>query len=377
MMNRPELKRLQNSTRTVFFLTGAIFALWSCLVPVVKQHAGLNDGSLGLLLLCLGCGSVLGMPLAGLWVGRWGCRPVALGGLGLAGAVLLPLSWLSFLPGLALGIFLLGVGLGAVETAINIQAVEVEQRSDTPLLSGFHAWFSIGGAVGAAVSPVLTLTGMPLWSIILSGQILVFVLALRVWPGLLHQPEPGGGEGFALPRGLVWVLGLLTGIAFLAEGAVLDWGAVFLQGRPSFGIQPGWGYAVFATAMTLGRLSGDRVIALCGRPLIMGLGGLCAGGGFALVVMAPVAPLSLAGFFLIGLGCANIVPVLYNCAGRQRVMKASTAVAAITTLGYAGILAGPALVGAVAHATSLSSAFLMLAALMIVVAGFCRLARQS
>jgi len=375
-MNRTALKRLQNSTRTVFFLVGVISALWSCLVPVIKHHAGLNDGELGLLLLCLGIGSIIGMPLAGHWVGRWGCRVVATGGISIAGSLLMPLALLHAVPLLAVSVFGLGMGLGAVETALNIQAVDVEKLSGKPMLSGFHAFFSIGGAIGAAGPQALTLVQAAPWVSILIGEIGLVVLFCAVWPSLLNSPEPDGGSGFAMPRGVVWLIGLLTSIAFLAEGAVLDWGGVYLSGeRAAFSIAPGLGYAFFATAMTFGRLTGDYAVAKAGPVLIMIGGGLCAALGFALVVLGPDRITLLGGFVLVGLGCANIVPVLYAASGKQTVMKSSAAVAAITTMGYTGILAGPALVGAVAHISSLSTAFMLLAALMGFIALNARLAR--
>ncbi|RUT27630.1 MFS transporter [Asaia sp. W19] len=375
-MNRRDPKRLQNSTRSVFFLIGILFALWSCLVPVVKAHAGLDDGALGLLLLCLGIGSVIAMPLAGYWVSRWGCRAVAIGGMVLSGLALLPLSLMHSVPLLAAGVFCLGVGFGSAETAINIQAVDVEKQSGRPMLSGFHAFFSIGGAMGAAGPMLLAQLGASPWMIVMGGQASLVMLLLTAWPGLLNQAEPDGGSGFALPRGVVWLFGLLTGIAFLSEGAVLDWGGVYLSGeRSSFGIAPGWGYAVFASAMTLGRLTGDHVVARLGRVRVMAFGGSAAAIGFALVVLSPNIPLLLGGFLLIGLGCANIVPVLYNATGRQNVMKTSAAVAAITTIGYAGILAGPALLGAIAQASSLTIAFGLLAVLMAFVAFNARVTR--
>ena len=375
-MNRTTLLGLQNSTRSVFFLVGAVSALWSCLVPVVKHHAGLDDGGLGLLILCLGTGSVIGMPLAGHWVGRWGCRIVATGGISLAGIVLLPLALAHDIPLLAASVFGLGMGLGAIETAMNIQSVEVEKRSQRPMLSGFHAFFSIGGAIGAAGPQLMAVLHAQPWHSVVIGQICLAGLFCFAWRGLLNEPEPGGEAGFALPRGIVWLLGLLTGLAFLAEGAVLDWSGVYLAGeRSGFGITPGWGYAIFAAAMTLGRLTGDRIVALCGRAPVMAGGALCASLGFVLVVVGPGPVSLLGGFALIGLGCANIVPVLYTLTGTQTVMRINAAVAAISTMGYAGILAGPALIGAIAHFSSLTTGFALLALMMVFIAFNARLAR--
>jgi fucose permease len=148
---------------------------------------------------------------------------------------------------------------------------------------------------------------------------------------------------------------LLTG----GRGLAANWG--------------GLGYAAFAVAMTAGRLSGDRVVRRAGGKRVLLLGGLCAAGGFFVVVLAPSVFAALAGFVLIGLGASNIVPILFSAAGRQRVMPASLAIGAITTIGYAGILAGPALIGFVAHAASLNLAFAGLGCAMLLVAASARL----
>ena len=155
---------------------------------------------------------------------------------------------------------------------------------------------------------------------------------------------------------------------FLAEGAVLDWSAVMLTNSGMSSAQGGLGYAAFAVAMTIGRLNGDKIVQRWGGRRILLLGGLAAAAGFFIVVLAPSAWLALAGFLLIGFGASNIVPVLFTAAGSQKDMPASLAVSAISTIGYAGILAGPGLIGFVAHAVGLQWAFAALACGMLLVA---------
>jgi MFS family permease len=151
---------------------------------------------------------------------------------------------------------------------------------------------------------------------------------------------------------------------------MLDWSAVFLTSDVGMATAyAGLGYATFSAAMTIGRLTGDRVVARFGGPSIVVFGGLFAALGFALATIAMSWPLVLLGFGLIGAGCANIVPVLYTSVGRQTVMSEHAAVSAVTTLGYAGILAGPALIGFIAQGASLSAAFLLLMLLQLGVAG--------
>ena len=172
-----------------------------------------------------------------------------------------------------------------------------------------------------------------------------------------------------MPRGVVLLIGALAFVLFLAEGAVLDWSAVFLTSvRHMDAAYAGLGYAAFAATMTAGRLAGDRIVDRLGPRRVVLTGGLCAAAGFVASVAAPSWQAALGGYALVGVGCANIVPVLFSAVGRQTAMPENVAVPAITTLGYAGILAGPAGIGFVAHLTSLPTAFLVLAAMLAAVA---------
>jgi fucose permease len=198
------------------------------------------------------------------------------------------------------------------------------------------------------------------------------VLAVLLGMSAKHLLASGNGEGnarplFVLPRGPVILIGLLCFFCFLAEAAVLDWSALFLELRGLEPVHGGLGYAAFAMAMSLGRLTGDRIVTALGGRKVLLYGSTCAAMGFFLAAMVPSGPASLLGFVLIGLGTSNIVPVLFTAAGRQTAMPSSLAVGVITTLGYTGILIGPALIGFVAEATNLPTAFGGLAAMMVVI----------
>jgi predicted MFS family arabinose efflux permease len=178
---------------------------------------------------------------------------------------------------------------------------------------------------------------------------------------------------FVWPRGKVLFIGILCFIVFLSEGSMLDWSAVFLTSRRGMDpAQAGIGYAAFAVAMTAGRLSGDRVVQALGGGKIILWGGLCAAAGFLLAVLTPGVPGTLAGFTLVGLGASNIVPVLFTAAGAQKAMPVGLAVSAITTIGYAGILAGPAFIGFIARMSSLELSFALIAALLLAVSASAR-----
>ena len=358
----------QRATRLVFFITGFGSAAWAALVPFARARAGLSDGSLGLLLLCLGIGSIVTMPLSGALAARFGCRRVIVAA-GAAAALALPLlAWLSAVPALVAALMLFGAGIGGLDVAMNIQAILVERASGRSMMSGFHGLFSLGGIAGAGGMALLLGAGAaPLQATLCVCFGMLAVLGASA-SHLLPYGARSDGPAFAMPRGVVLFIGLLCFVLFLAEGAVLDWSAVFLTSvRHMAPAYAGLGYAAFATTMTAGRLSGDRIVDALGPRRVVLAGGLCAASGFVLTVLAGSWPMGLLGFALVGVGCANIVPVLFSAVGRQDVMPEPVAVPAITTLGYAGILAGPAGIGFLAHLSSLPTAFAVLATMLVAV----------
>jgi len=359
----------QMSTRIAFFIAGAGIAAWAPLVPYAKARAGLDEGTLGVLLLCLGVGSILAMPLAGILASRFGCRRVATGGTLLICIALPLLATVSSVPALIAALFMFGAGLGTVDSTVNLQAVIVERASGKNMMSGFHGMFSLGGIVGAAgVSGLLGLGISPLGAMLVVIVMLLIALAKAV-PHLLPYGSESSGPAFAVPHGIVLFIGGMCFIVFLAEGAALDWSAVFLaQERGIDTAYAGLGYAAFALTMTVGRLTGDAIVRRLGATRVIVFGGLTAAGGLFLATFAASWEAALVGYALLGAGCSNIVPVLYTAVGKQTVMPASIAVPAITTLGYAGILAGPALIGFIAHGSSLSFAFALMAVLLVAVA---------
>ena len=359
----------QMSTRIAFFIAGFGIAAWAPLVPYAKARAQLNEGTLGLLLLCLGVGSIIAMPVAGALASRFGCRRVLSAGTLLLCVALPMLATVSSIPLLMAGLFLFGAGLGTVDSTVNLQAVIVERASGKTMMSGFHGLFSLGGIVGAAgVSALLGLGLSPL-SATLVVIVITLAALLKAAPHLLPYGSESSGPAFAIPHGVVLFIGCLCFIVFLAEGAVLDWSAVFLSDERGLDeAYAGLGYAAFALTMTIGRLTGDAIVRRLGAKRVIVIGGLLATAGMLLATLLPAWETALLGYALVGAGCSNIVPVLYTAVGKQTVMPEHIAVPAITTLGYAGILAGPALIGFIAHGSSLSVAFVLIAALLLGVA---------
>ncbi|CUH74801.1 MFS transporter [Tropicibacter naphthalenivorans] len=356
------------ATRLVFFASGFAMAAWAPLIPFAKANVGADEATFGVLLLCVGLGSLVAMPITGVTAARSGARPMILaGGIGM-GAVLPLLAFAPSVWALAAALFVFGAALGTLDVSMNVHAAEVEAREARPLMSGFHALFSVGTFAGSALmTAALSLGVGPRLSAGIAA--VLCLLAVAVAAGrLLRRAKGSAPEPFAWPRGVVVLLAVLTGIAFLVEGAMLDWGALLLIDRNLATAQSaGVGYMVFSIAMVVARLTGDQTVARLGARAVLIWGGGLTIAGLALVLAAPWAMVALVGFALIGLGAANVVPVLFSAAGRQRVMPPGLAIASVTITGYAGVLLGPALMGFVADASSLPLAFAALAVLVAVI----------
>ncbi|MES0882367.1 MFS transporter [Roseibium sp. SCP14] len=353
------------ATRVAFFVAGFMLGCWSPLIPFVKQRLGLDEAGLGLLLLCLGIGSVLTMPLAGIACTRFGTRRVILwGGFGLT-AMFPAVAFVSSIWVMIAVVLWIGVFLGFLEVGMNSHAAEVESGSKKPLMSGFHALFSVGGFAGAGGATVLLSVGVtPLVTAVL-GAVIGFAAIGAAWPCLLRREIDAEAGSFALPKGIVMIIALMTATTFLVEGAILDWGALLVSSQGLVEIAVGgFGYMLFSIAMTIGRLFGDRFVAAVGSRQSLVWGGVLTIIGLIMVTLAPHVTVSGVGFVAIGFGASNIVPVLFSLAGAQRDMPSGQAIAAVATAGYGGILLGPAGIGFVAEVSSLQASFLLLAVLM-------------
>lgn len=357
------------ATRIIFFIAGMVTAIWAVNVPFAKMNTGVDDAVLGSLLLCLGAGAIVAMPLTGPLTSRFGCRKV----IGCAVMiVILATPFLSVISNpLALGLTLqlFGVGIGITDCAMNIQAIIVEKALAKPLMSGFHGMYSVGGIAGAGLMTALLTLGLEVMASVITLSVLVLGLVAISYRALLPYANPPEGPAFAIPKGTVLILGIICFVVFLAEGTVLDWSALYLvENRGVAESLGGLGFAVFATAMTLGRLSGDYIISRLGSLTVVLVGALLAIAGFMVVIYSSWLPALLAGYLLVGIGCANIVPVMFSQTGKQNSMPQMVAVPAVTTLGYIGVLAGPAMIGYIAHHSSLSHAFIFVMVLMLLAA---------
>ena len=355
-----------HAARAFFFIGGFGTATWAPLVPLLRERLMVGDDVLGMLLLCIGVGSLLTMPLSGALAMRLGCRRVVMTASILFAAILLLVSCVDALS-LAVPIVLIfGAVMGCIDVVVNIVAVLVEKGIGRRIMSGMHAFWSLGGFAGAGLYGVwVGLLGLtPFQSTAIAAGLILLLTA--VFGRHLIPYGGGGGALLALPRGIIVFVGMTAFIAFLSEGAVMDWGGVYLTTVRGMDLAlAGTGYSVFSAAMLTMRFLGDRVVQRIGALLVAVGGALLVFGGILLVMFAPVDALLYVGFFAIGIGSANIVPVFFSLMGRQNVMPVSAAVSAVSTMGYLGILAGPAAIGFVSSLTTLQTAFAMLAALSI------------
>lgn len=359
-------QRREQAARAIFFISGFGTASWAPLVPVLKERMALDENVLGMLLLCIGFGSLITMALSGAAAARFGCKRVLTCSAVIFAALLVIICKISNFELLVLALIMFGAIMGCTDVVQNLQAVIVEKNSGRRLMSGMHALWSIGGFCGAGLFGVwVGLLGFsPFMSTVIAAMIMLAIL-IKFREDFLDSGGERGGTLIAIPRGIVIFVGLIAMISFLVEGAIKDWSGVFLTTAKGFDISmAGTGFTAFSAAMLTMRLIGDGLVQVVGQKVIV-LGGLAlAFAGFILTITATSNFILYAGFFLIGMGSANIVPVFFSLLGKQKVMPINMAVPAVSTMAYLGVLMGPALIGFFAHQTSLFAAFGGLATLV-------------
>jgi len=365
----PGAARSRTAVASVFVVNGLVLASWVPHIPVVKAAHGLDDARLGAILLCMAAGAVSSLSLAGWLVTVFGSRRTTIvAAVGLCAA--LPLPVLAPSPeALALSLLVLGGCNGLLDVSMNAQAVEVEALCGRPILSGLHGLFSLGGLSGAAAAAALAWLGVaPLHHVAATAVVTLTVVAFAsasLVPTTIASAEHA--PLFVRPTGSLRSFGLLAFAALLAEGAMADWSAVYL--RDSLGSSmhvAAIGFAAFSLTMSLARLSGDQVVRRLGAPAVLRASGVVAAGGLGVALLLGHPAAAIAGCATVGLGIANVFPILLSQAGRLPDIEPGRALAAVTATGYCGFLAGPPLIGLAAEWISLPAA-------LAVVVVFCSL----
>lgn len=366
------------ATRLSFFSLGFATAAWAPLIPFAQQRLNLNHADFGLLLLCMGIGSMIAMPATGALVKRWGCRPLIALALMLLMVLLPSLTMWSSIVTMAVALFIFGSAAGCLGVAINLQAVVVEKHSVRALMSSFHGMCSLGGLTGAMLVTVLLAVGLsPLMSTLSVVMILLVIGGVAI-PSCLtsfeqdekpHEDTTQAPKKLYRPDGIILLIGVMCFIAFLSEGAAMDWGGIYLTSKyqlnPAFA---GLAYTFFALSMTTGRFAGHILLKQWGEKNIVTYSAIGAAIGMAVIVTAPVWQVVVLGYALLGLGCSNIVPVMFSRVGRQNNMPKAAALSLVSTIAYTGSLSGPALIGLIGEWTGLSTVLTGVAVLLFIIA---------
>lgn len=361
--SEPGMARLAVSL--FFLLNGFLFASWVSRIPVIQDQLGLSHGTLGVALLAGAGGAVVTMPIAGLLISRVGSESL--------------LKWLIVpycisLPMLAAApnfwallsvLFLFGATHGGLDVAMNAQSVAVAHRYRKPVISSFHAMFSVGGLAGAGTGALLAF--LKLSPVLHFTAVGIGMAAIGLWAGrhLLHgvdrvQKDPEE-TGFRLPPKSLIPLGIVAVAVLMGEGAMADWTGVYLHKTlGSSEAIAAAGYAAFSVAMAVGRLCGDRLSEKFSDVGMVQTSGLIAAAGLGLALVSGSPWISLIGFMMVGAGYSTVVPLVFGAAGRTPGVKTGVALASVTTMGYFGFLIGPPIIGFAAELMGLRGALALL-----------------
>ncbi|MCT4332708.1 MFS transporter [Paracoccus sp. YLB-12] len=354
----------------LFFLNGLMVGSWAPKLPVLMQRLDISEAVAGGIVLVLGLGSITIMPVFGALTARRGsARAVRLAAL-LAVPTLLLISVSPNLIATMATVFLFGGMIGAMDVAMNANAVAVERGRRRAIMSSCHGFWSLGGVVGAGFGGMaITLLG-EVWHAVAVTLLLAAGLAV-ILPRVLQDAPVAGGAAAAplrLPRQpLPYVIGFMALCCMVPEGAILDWAAVYLQREMGASLSlAGWGFAGCAATMAVMRFLGDALRHRLGAVSMLRLSALVAIAGMGIAGMAGTPALAITGFALAGIGIANLVPIAFSAAGNLPGLANGIGLSVVTTMGYSGILLAPGTIGWLAERMSFSSIYLGLAALLMV-----------
>ena len=367
----PSLRAARVAVAAIFFLNGTATANWLVRIPAVQEKLGLSEGTLGLALFGVAVGALVSMPWTGRLVARFGSRRVTqIAAFIFAGVFLLPPLAPNALA-LFVALVVLGAGHGALDVAMNAQAATVERQYARPIMSSFHALWSLGGLVGATMGGVIASRGVGLLTHLGALALVVALVAGRIPSRMLPAGADATPEHASArrPQGVLIALGVLAFCVLLGEGAMADWSAVYLRDVTHAG--PGLaaaGYAAFSLAMASGRLVGDSLRLRVSSAVLVRFGGALSALGLAsgLAFESPWG--AIVAFGAVGAGLSIAFPIALAAASALPGTSPGPAIATVSTFGYAGFLAGPPLIGFVAEATSLRGGLVVVVVSCVVVA---------
>src|SRR4051794_32886073 len=380
-----EPRRARRGVTVVFFVYGAVLATWVSRIPLIKQNLGLDTAQLSLALLGSPVGLIVATQLVSALVGRFTSAAVTRWGVVAASAAMVLPAFAWNLGSLAASLFLLGMALGSLDIAMNTQGVAIERGYARPIMSGIHGMYSVGVLAGAGVGALAAHAGVDPRVHFAVAAVILGAVGVAASGSLLGAEADAPAEHddarhgarvaprLAHHRPLI-ALGAIAFCCLFAEGAVDDWSGVYLhesQGA-SLGLAP-LGAAACGIGMAIGRFGGDGVIARYGRPATLWRAATIAGAGMTLAVLAPGPGIAIAGYAILGLGVATIVPIAFTLGGTAAGVPPAWAISRVTMLGYAGLFVSPPVIGLVAQATGLAAALAIPAVLLLLVAPLSRL----
>ncbi|MFD5930938.1 MULTISPECIES: MFS transporter [unclassified Streptomyces] len=370
------LRAARLATFAFFALNGFLMGMWIVHIPAVEHRTGISHAVLGSLLLLLGAGAFLGMQVAGPLTDRIGSRRTVPVGAALCSAALVLPAVAGDVLTLGVALFVLGFGNGCLDVAMNTHAVQVERAYGRPVMSAFHAVFSLGGVL-AALTGALTLgLGWSTTATLTTVALLGLVLTVPASAALLPSPAEQAKDRAEAPGvkrrtpARIWALAALAFALMLCEGVANDWSALHLRDvLDAPAATAALAYGAYSTAMTGGRLVTDRVVARTGPVCVVRYGVVLAALGLTAAALGDSVPVALAGWTAFGLGLSGCVPQFFSAAGHEDRGGSGTNVSRVAGLGYLGMLAGPAVIGPLTHLVPLNLALLLPVALCLVAAG--------
>lgn len=366
----------------LFLMNGFVMGSWAPKIPVFAGRLGLDESALGLMILVVGIGSLVAMPLTGAVIARAGSRAAV---LPLATGVAVALLLVTAAPSVALAamaVFFTGAVAGGMDVAMNANAVSVEKGMGRAIMSSCHGFWSLGALAGAAGGGYL-IAVLGAWGHGLAVTAVELVLLAAAWRHVLSDSKSDDTGAHHAPlrlpaSPLPWLVGVMALFSMIPEGAVLDWGALYLRQELGATLtQSGLAFGAFSATMAAMRFAGDGVRDRFGAVATLRFSSGIALAGMLLAGFAPSAWLAVAGFALAGLGISNMVPIAFSAAGNLPGMAPGVALSAVTFMGYSGILVAPAAIGFIAEHTGFAAVFATLPLLFLVVLAFSGLARHA
>lgn len=364
----------RNAINLLFFVNGLVFASWASRLPDLQSQHGLDNHNLGIILLIHSIGAILAMPVTGWLIHKFGSRTMCKISclLNILLFSLLPLSFSRY----DLSILFLGMGAsaGILDVAMNAQGVELEKMLQKPIMTFFHAMFSIGMVAGGAIAALANDQELSFFQhgflISLLALILFFIASVSLI-NLSELEKLISGRILVLPSGPIIALGFIAFCCMMGEGAMSDWSTIYLLNTIELdAAQATFGLIAFAGCMTLGRLFGDNARKKFGDHRILLSGSITSLAGIILVISLLHPFLVIAGFGLVGIGLSNIVPIVYSLAGSYPGISPGVGIAMSTTIGYSGFMVGPPLIGFISDSYGLQTGlgiFLILFLIMFII----------